>query len=127
MADCSEQGGASMIMFGGKRVFVAEYHVDLRNGHQGLLNEAYVLGLDPWEGDIVVFPSRDRKKVKVLSADRTGLWVSHKKFTAQTMKTDLRFLSDRSVCEITESELCMLLDGSRYTVERRLLELRPAV
>jgi hypothetical protein len=106
---------------------LAEYHVDFRNWHQGLLNEAYVLGLNPWDGDIIVFPSRDRKKVKVLSADRTGLWVSYKKFAAQTMKTTLRFLSDRSVCEITESELAMLLDGSRYVVERRLLELRPAI
>jgi hypothetical protein len=116
-----------MIMFSGRRVLIAEYHVDFRKWHQGLLNEAYVLGLNPWEGDIVVFPSRDRKKVKVLSADRTGLWVSYKKFTAQTMKTSLRFISDRSVSEISESELAMLLDGSRYTVERRLLELRPAI
>lgn len=104
-----------------RRIFVAEYVVDFRRAHDGLLAEAYRLNLDPFQGDLIIFVGRRKNRIKVLHADATGLWISWKQFTMESMKTRFHFLSEPSCRSITQGELSMLLEGSSYTVSRRVM------
>jgi hypothetical protein len=97
----------------------------MRKWHDGLLAEAFQMGLDPFSGDLVIFVGRSRGRLKVLYADETGLWCSAKRFTASLMKTRLLFLSDRSVRSITTADLAMICEGASYQVEKRLLPYSP--
>jgi hypothetical protein len=102
------------------RIFVANYAVDFRKNHDGLLAESFKLNLNPFKGDVVIFVGRRRTRIKVLYSDETGLWLSSKKFTVQSMKTRFKFLVDPSYTKISQGELAMLLEGSAYTVEKKL-------
>lgn len=103
-------------------VHVAMHRVDFRKSHDGLLGECYAMGLDPFAGDVVLFIGRCRRRMKLLFADDSGLWVAFKRFNAETMKTRFRFLVDPSVNKISTAELQMFFEGSAYTVNRRLKE-----
>jgi transposase len=103
-----------------RRIFVANYVVDFRRNHDGLLAEAFKLNLNPFKGDVIIFIGRKRNRIKVLYSDETGLWLSSKKFTVQSMKTKFKFLIDPSFRKISAGELAMLLEGSAYTVEKKL-------
>ena len=109
------------------RIWLARHRVDFRKAHNGLLAEAYKMSLDPFKGDIVIFVGRNRRRIKVLYADRTGLWVSAKVFTLEAIKTTFQFLTDLSCEVIRESELALLLEGSRYTVEKRVAQYTKSV
>ena len=74
-------------------IHVAMHRVDFRKGHDGLLGECYNMGLDPFAGDVVLFVSRCRRRMKLIFADDSGLWVAFKRFNASTMKTKFRLLS----------------------------------
>lgn len=102
------------------KIWLAKHRVDFRKAHQGLLAEAYRMNLDPFAGDVIIFVGRGLRRVKVLYADRSGLWVSTKLFTSEAMKTKLLFLSDPSCDEISQSELALLIDGSRYIIEKKV-------
>ena len=102
------------------RIWLARHRVDFRKQHDGLLAEAYRVSLDPFAGDIIIFIGRNRRRLKVLYADGTGLWVSAKKFTVEAMKTQLAFLLEPSVESITAAELAMLMEGSSYTLRKRV-------
>jgi transposase len=102
------------------RIFVAQYRVDHRKGHDGLLAEAYKLNLDPYKGDLIIFVGRTNRRIKVLYADSTGLWVSCKRFTMSSMKTRLRFLNDPSCKVISSGEFGMLLEGSSYVLTKQI-------
>lgn len=78
------------------------------------------MNLDPFSGDVVIFIGRHRRRIKVLYADATGLWVSSKRFTLEAMKTKLEFLCDPSCDSITEAELAMLIEGSSYTIGKKV-------
>lgn len=101
------------------RLFLARHHVDFRKGHSGLLAEAYNLGLDPYDGDGVVFIARDRRKVKLLMADSNGLWVLYKRFACGVIKTRLAFLDQPGCHSVSIPELAMLLDGARFQISGR--------
>lgn len=98
------------------------HRVDFRKSHDGLLAECYHMGLDPFAGDVVLFIGRCRRRMKLLFADDSGLWLAFKRFNAATMKTKFRFLSDPQVNRISMAELQMFFEGSAYTVDRRLEE-----
>jgi hypothetical protein len=101
-------------------IHVAMHRVDFRKGHDGLLAECYNMGLDPFAGDVVLFVSRCRRRMKLIFADNSGLWIAFKRFNAATMKTKFRFLSDPQVNRLSMAELQMFFEGSAYTVDRRL-------
>ncbi len=107
-----------------RRIWLAQHRVDFRKQYDGLLAEAFSMGLDPFRGDVVIFVNRNKWRVKVLHADETGLWVSGKRFCAR-MKTALRFLSDPSCAEISQAELMMLIEGSAYSIERKVAPYLP--
>jgi IS66 Orf2 like protein len=110
------------------RIWLCRHQVDFRRQHDGLLAEAYRVNLDPFAGDVVIFIGRNRRALKVLYADPTGLWVSTKKFTMEAMKTKFAFLIDPSCEAITSAELAMLLEGSSYTLTKKVaVYTHPAV
>lgn len=78
------------------------------------------MGLDPFSGDMIIFVGRRRRMLKVLYADPTGLFVTAKLFTLETIKTRFKFLQDALARDITAAELSLLLEGSRYTIEKRV-------
>ena len=100
-------------------VHVAMHKVDFRKGHDGLLAECYNMALDPFAGDVVLFVSRCRRRMKLLFADDSGLWVAFKRFNKEAMKTKFRFLSDPGVKQISTGELQMFFEGSAYTIDKR--------
>jgi len=102
------------------RVWLAQHRVDFRKQHCGLLAEAYKMGLDPFAGDIIIFVGRTRRMLKVLYSDPTGLFVTAKLFTLETMKTKFKFLTESIAKDITMAELSLLIEGSRYTIEKRV-------
>lgn len=101
-----------------QRIWLARHRVDFRKQHSGLLAEAYKLNLDPYNGDVVIFIGRRRRRIKVLHADSTGLWVSAKLFTMEAMKTKFKFLLEPSCKVISQGELGLLLEGSSYTIDK---------
>ena len=103
-----------------QRVWLAQHRVDFRKQHGGLLAEAYKMGLDPFAGDVIIFVGRTRRMLKVLYSDPTGLFVTAKLFTLETMKTKFKFISEPLAQDITAAELSLLIEGSRYTIEKRV-------
>jgi hypothetical protein len=99
-----------------ERVFIAEYKINMQKGHDGLLAEAYKMGLNPWAGDLIIFPGTCYKRIKILFADKNGLWVGYKKFTDTRIKTKLRFLDKYSLKEVTQAELSLLLEGINFSI-----------
>jgi hypothetical protein len=102
------------------KIWLARHRVDFRKQHQGLLAESYKMNLNPFSGDVIIFVGRSLRRIKVLYADVSGLWVSTKLFTGEAMKTKLNFLVDPFCDEISQSELALLIDGSRYTIEKKI-------
>ena len=102
-----------------KRFFLAEYPVDFRKGHFGLLSEARRLGLEPYTGDCVAFVSRDRRRVKALYGNSTGLMLFHKIFSKGTLRTNIRFLDNPQVQSVSAAEIALLFEGCSYTVHSK--------
>ncbi len=103
-----------------QRIWLAQHRVDFRKQHSGLLAEVYKMGLDPFQGDMVIFVGRSRKMLKVLYADSTGLLLTAKLFTMESMKTNFKFLIEPLAKDITHAELALLLEGSRYVIEKKV-------
>ncbi|MFW7382243.1 MAG: IS66 family insertion sequence element accessory protein TnpB [Oligoflexus sp.] len=101
-------------------VHVAMHKVDFRKSHDGLLAECYQMGLDPFAGDVVLFVGRCRRRMKLLFADETGLWLAFKRFNGASMKTRFRFLTDPQVEQISAAELQLFFEGSAYTIDKKL-------
>ena len=101
-------------------VHVAMHKVDFRKAHQGLLAECYRMDLDPFAGDVVLFVGRCRRRMKLLFADDSGLWLCFKLFNSESIKTKFRFLSDPQIKQISVAELQMFFEGSAYTVDKKL-------
>jgi len=103
-----------------RAIWLARYRVDFRKGHWGLLAEAYSLGLEPLYGDALLFISRDRRKIKLLYGDATGLWVCYKVFHKSAMKSLIDFTSEKSKEALTAADLGMLLEGALFSVHKRV-------
>ena len=103
-----------------KRLFLSLYATDFRRGHDGLLAEAYKLGLDVLSGDGVLFLSRDRRKLKVLFSDDQGLWLWCKKLHRGQSKYQFQFLNDPQCREISSGEMSLIFEGASFTVHQKL-------
>ena len=69
------------------RVFLRSGATDLRLGFDGLCAlTRTVLGEDPVSGHLFVFCNRSRTRVKVLTWDGSGLWLSAKRLEAGTFR-----------------------------------------
>lgn len=92
------------------KIAVVDQVFDMRKGMNFMLSIAYESGLDPLKGDILIVGSRDRKKIKVLHGDTTGIWLSIKLYTTEDVKHGLNFLNIGTK-HISKNELIGLLKG----------------
>jgi hypothetical protein len=99
-----------------KRVCLVCHRVSFRNGHEGLLEVAYKLGLNPYEGDLLVFVSNDKRRIKLLFADDKGLSVWYKRLYKASLKKVFKFVADPMVTTISQSEVGLLMEGINYTI-----------
>lgn len=93
------------------RVWVYENAIDMRKSYDGLygLVRAFT---NPLSGDVFVFLSRDRKKVKALFWDGSGLNIWMKRLEKG------RFADVFARSEMTLTELKLLFEGSHRVTER---------
>jgi hypothetical protein len=103
-----------------KRILLAQYRVDFRKSFDGLTAEAYRMGLNILEGDAVLFFSRDRRRLKVLFADANGMWICSKRFHEGSHRARFTFLEDPQCLEITDGELMLLMEGTMFTVHKKV-------
>ena len=103
-----------------KRVWLARHRVDFRKQELGLLAEMYRLGVDPFDGDCVIFIGKGKRKIKILYADPTGTWLSKKAFSKEAMKTRFKFIEQPQIKSISWSDLAMLIEGANYQVDGRV-------
>ena len=102
------------------RILVAKHKVDFRKSFDGLLAEAYNMGLDPLAGDLVVFVGRCRNKIKVLFCDESGILVLNKRFHKGFGKRRFQFLeSNLGTDEIDSSTLELFLRGQGWKAYKR--------
>ena len=102
-----------------RAMWLARYRVDFRKGHWSLLAEAYLLGLDPLQGDLILFISRDKRKLKLLYIDGTGIWVSHKLFFNASMKSIVDFKEAPTKATITKLNPNSPFDARNFPVALR--------
>jgi transposase len=93
------------------RVWIYEKAIDMRKSYDSLygLVRAFT---NPLSGDVFVFLSRDRKKVKALFWDGSGLNIWMKRLEKG------RFADVFSRSEMTLTELKLLFEGSHKVTER---------
>ena len=99
-----------------KRVCLVRHRVSFRNGHEGLLEIAYKLGLNPYDGDLLVFVGKDKKRIKLLFADDKGLSVWYKWLYKASLKKVFKFEADPAITSISQSEVALLMAGTNYTI-----------
>ncbi|MBP7992858.1 MAG: IS66 family insertion sequence element accessory protein TnpB [Candidatus Magasanikbacteria bacterium] len=102
------------------KIWLARHRVDFRKQHEGLLAEAYRINLNPYKGDVIIFIGKNLRKIKVLYADNNGIWLSSKLFSSEAMKTKFKFLNDPFCDEISSAELALIIDGTRYSIEKKV-------
>ena len=100
-------------MIHGRRVFVAEFSVDLRFGINRLIGFAFQSGLDPKNGDVILFGGRNRKRLKILHGDDTGVWLSGKTFFAEDAHCLIKSIANGTLREISISDLASIIDGRK--------------
>lgn len=102
-----------------RRVCVCRFKVDFRKAHNGLIGCALAAGLNPQDGDLVVFIGRRKNKIKILFRDHNGLLMVYKLFDQTSLK-GFKFLDTTQAQQITLGEVAMLIEG-----EARLLPIGP--
>lgn len=101
-----------------KRIFVANYKVDFRKSYDGLMGEAYRMGLNPLAGDLVLFFSKNGIRLKVLFCDTTGDCVLNKRLYKNPRHRGKELSKIPSQIEIDSSTLTWLLQGGIWQNEK---------
>ena len=107
-----------------KHVYIAQHVIDFRKRLGGLLAEAYMMELDPYVGDCLVFIHPSREKIRVLCGDMYGAWILERFFEGGKLEQKFEFLLNPAFVEISSAELAMLMDGNAYIVEKRAKKWR---
>lgn len=95
---------------GSVKIFVAAGPTDLRKGFNGLSGIVRDWGLDLFSGHLFVFLSRRRNSVKILTWDKGGFVIWHKRLELGRYKFPPIDGNQDSV-ELDSGQLSMLLDG----------------
>jgi len=91
------------------RIFLRPGHTDLRKAVNGL--SVIIQGSmheDPFNGNVYLFCSRDRKLLKAIYWDKTGFWLSQKRLEKEKYPWPQ---DENEVRELTGEQLQMLLAG----------------
>lgn len=106
-----------MILAGGLKAHICVEPVDMRKSIDGLSQLVVsVFGADPFGGQLFVFVSKRRDRVKILYWDRHGFALWYKRLERG------RFPQAREICEraVSLSELTLWLEGIDLARTRRL-------
>jgi transposase len=97
-----------------RRIFLARASTDMRRGIDTLSSMVqHQLGKDPMAGDIFVFVSKDRRRVKILVWDASGFWLCLKRLERGTFalpKPSLVAESPSSIA-LSPAEVQLVLEG----------------
>lgn len=105
-----------MLNFGssGRRIFLARQPTDMRKSFDTLANLVREdLRADPLAGDIYVFVSKNRQRVKVLVWDASGFWLCAKRLESGRFAVPHEHLnrSGQRRVELSTAEVQALLEG----------------
>jgi len=105
----------------GRRVFLGRAPQDMRRGMDALSSVVRnELGRDPTSGDMFVFVSRDRRRLKVLVYETGGYWLGMKRLDRGTFaRMTGAVVDDASTITLSPTSLAALLDGLDIQVVRR--------
>jgi hypothetical protein len=101
------------------RVVLAQHRVDFRKQVDGLLAEAYRLGVNPYQGDCVVFVKKDQTQLRAIVGDNTGLYLVIRRFEGGRLRSLLAFAEQPTCTAVSRGELSLLLEGASFTVHKR--------
>ena len=100
------------------KIYLATGPTDLRKGFNGLSGLVREWGLDLFSGHLFVFFSKRRNTVKILTWDRGGFVVWHKRLELGRYKIPKIAVDDTRI-ELDAGQLSMLLDGIDLSKVRR--------
>jgi len=110
------------MLFSIHTIYLVEHCVDLRKSFDGLAREAQLLGIDLREGEAAVFVSRNKRLLKLLRADKTGLILTQKRFYRGAPGPRISFLENPESREITQSELMQFFEGGESQFSSKTLK-----
>lgn len=97
-----------------KKAVIISGKIDFRKRFDGFLGICYAHGYNPYEGDCLVFVSRDRRQVRVFFGDRFGLYLVCRRFDGGSLKKILE------KPELSFFELSALLQGAQVTIQSKV-------
>ncbi len=103
-----------MFSLSNRRVFLATDPMDMRRGIDRLSGwVSSHLTTDPYAGDVFVFLSKDRKRLKVLIWDVSGYWLCMKRLeSGRFTRPRNRLLSTgESAVSLSAAEFGMMMEG----------------
>lgn len=112
-----------MLSFGGKAVYLACGHTDMRKSINGLA--AIVEGsfkLDPCSGSLFVFCNRNRDRIKILEWDGDGFWLYFKRLEKGRFRWPQAGESDTMT--LSGEELQLLLGSPRVIQKLKRQEVK---
>ena len=106
------------------KIFLATGRTDLRKGCYGLSGIVREWGLDLYSGHLFVFFSKRGNSVKILTWERGGFVVWHKKLELGRYKIP-KISGDDTRIQLDAGQLSMLLDGVDLSKVRRQKRWEP--
>ena len=106
------------------KIYLAMGGTDLRKGFNGLSGIVREWGLDLYSGHLFVFLSKRRNTVKILTWDRGGFVIWHKRLEFGSYKLPKIGTDDIRV-QLDAGQLTMLLDGVDLSKVRRQKRWEP--
>ena len=100
-----------------RRVFVVVDIIDFRKFFNGLLDEAYKRGFNPYVGDGLVFINRNASQIRLLLGDSLGLFVLARRFDGKAIGRQRLLAGLRG--SISVGELAMLFEGTAFRVDKK--------
>ena len=105
-----------MMNFMGRRIFLAREAMDMRRGMDRLSSWVQsTLNEDPYVGDVFVFLSKNRKRVKYLVWDVSGYWLAMKRLESGRFPRPHEPItgepSDTHAVIVSAAEFALLLEG----------------
>ena len=97
-----------------KKAVIISGKIDFRKRFDGLLGISYMHGYNPYEGDCLVFVSRDSRQVRVFFGDQFGLYLVCRRFDGSSLK---KLLEKK---ELSHFELSALLQGAHISIESKV-------
>ena len=97
------------------RIFFYNEFVDLRKGHTSLAMLVKKVRFKLMAGHLFLFVSRNRKTIKGLFFDGTGLVLLHKKIQAGKF---MSFNASEAVFEVNEDEFTIIFHGGHIPLTR---------